>query len=329
MKKTPQFQDYANDASPKLTQQFVYRGKTFALPFAFNNMMVWQHTGLLKEQGLDVASGTWSFNDFRAYAQKLTKRQGDQTTQWGAVMLVMPPTSPFHLCPWVFNNGVDGILGGPAQDKPLVTEAGFIDAVKLVHDLVFKDRTMAGPDWKYEGGGIKAMTNGVTAMMLAGRWPMSTMLQAKFTDFEVQLWPKGTRQVTEVGCNLYPLLKAAKNPDAAWAFETLLLSKESIQHLTITKGIGIPARRSIAQVAEFANLPPKGGKLWYESIDRPDIPVMSVTAPPDYTKMESIMREHITRIFANQVTVEEGLRTLQKALEQMVAERPKAWAERF
>jgi multiple sugar transport system substrate-binding protein len=320
MDATPELQDYFADVSPELAKVFVYNGKTYSLPYDFNNMMIWLNTKRLEEEGLELPPEDWTVEDFRRYANTLTRRDGDNVTHYGFSFW----TSPFGLCPWLFNNGLDGMMTGDNLEIPLMSDPAYAEVIQFLHDLMYVDKVVPRTD----AGNTVSFEAGTVAMQMAGRWPLSGYMQNNFQDFEVVYWPKGTRRVTEVGCGSLPIFTDAQEPDAAWAYITHLLRKDSIAYMVST-GANIPARRSVGTAPEFVAVPPIGGKLWYESIDREDIPVISVTAPPDFSEMEQISNRHLSQIFADEVTVIDGLAACQSEMEAMVARRPAAWAEKF
>jgi len=317
---SPELDDYFEDVSPKLAEVFVYQGKTYGLPYAYNNMMVWFNTKRLEEEGLDVPPADWTFSDFLTYAQALTKKDGDRTTHYGCSFW----TSAFGLCPWLMNNGLEGMMGGPALDQPLMTDPAFVEVIQYLHDLIYKHEVAPRMDATETG----SFESGTIGMTLAGRWPISGFLESGFEDYEVQYWPKGTRQVTEVGCGSWPIFSASDHKEEAWEWEKWLLQRESIAYF-VSKGANIPSRRSIGYSDEFVALPKNSGRLWYESIDRDDVPVLSVTSPPDFNEMENISGRYLSQIFADELNIEEGLTAFQEEIQNMVERRPASWHEVF
>lgn len=317
---TPELQDYFDDVSPDLAKVFVYNGKTYSLPYDFNNMMIWFNTKRLAEEGLEMPPEDWTYADFRRYANALTKRDGDNVTHYGFSFW----TNPFGLCPWLFNNGVDGMMTGDNMETPMMADPAYVEVVQFLYDLMYVDKVVPRAD----AANTVNFEAGTVAMQMAGRWPLSGYLQNDFEDYEVAYWPTGTRRVTEVGCGSWPIFTASTDPDAAWAYIAWLLRKESIEYMVST-GANIPSRRSVGTSPEFTALPQNSGKLWYESIDRKDIPVLSVTAPPDFSEMEQISNRHLSQIFADEVAVVEGLAACQAEMQEMVARRPAEWNAMF
>lgn len=317
---TSELDAYFDDVSPELANVFVYGGKTYGLPYDYNNMMIWFNVNRLAEEGLDMPPEDWTFSDFREYAAALTKRDGNNTTHYGFSFW----TAPFGLCPWLFNNGLEGMMGGDDLSTPLQEDAAYREVIQLLYDLMYADETVPKPDAPLTGN----FEAGTQAMLMAGRWPLSGFLQNDFRDWDVQYWPQGARRVTEVGCGSWPIFAASPHPEAAWQFEVKLLQRESIAYFVST-GANIPSLRSVGYSEAFVSLHDRSGRLWYESIDRDDIDVMSVTSPPDFSEMEAISNRYLSQVFANELGIDDALASTQRELQAMVERRPADWAAKF
>ena len=317
---TPELDAYFDDVSPELANVFVYGGKTYGLPYDYNNMMIWFNVNRLAEEGLDMPPEDWTFSDFREYAAALTKRDGNNTTHYGFSFW----TAPFGLCPWLFNNGLEGMMGGDDLSTPLQEDAAYREVIQLLYDLMYADETVPKPDVPLTG----SFEAGTQAMLMAGRWPLSGFLQNDFRDWDVQYWPQGARRVTEVGCGSWPIFTASPHPEAAWKFEVKLLQRESIAYFVST-GANIPSLRSVGYSEAFVSLHDRSGRLWYESIDRDDIDVLSVTSPPDFSEMEAISNRYLSQVFANELGIDDALASTQRDLQAMVERRPADWAAKF
>lgn len=317
---TPALDAYFDDVSPELANVFVYGGKTYGLPYDYNNMMIWFNVNRLADEGLDMPPEDWTFGDFREYAAALTQRDGNNTTHYGFSFW----TAPFGLCPWLFNNGLEGMMGGDDLSTPLQEDAAYREVIQLLYDLMYVDETVPKPDAPLTGN----FEAGTQAMLMAGRWPLSGFLQNDFRDWDVQYWPQGARRVTEVGCGSWPIFAASPHPEAAWQFEVKLLQRESIAYFVST-GANIPSLRSVGYSEAFVSLHDRSGRLWYESIDRDDIDVMSVTSPPDFSEMEAISNRYLSQVFANELGIDDALASTQRELQAMVDRRPADWAAKF
>ena len=229
-----------------------FGGKTYGLPYDYNNMMIWFNTKRLAEEGLEVPPEDWTFDDLLTYAKKLTKRQGDQVTNWGFQWWY----GVFDLDPFLFNNGLDGVMTGDHLEKPMANDPKFVEVIQMLYDMIYTDKVMPRLDAETSA----TFENGSIAMMPAGRWPIAGYIEHQFEDYEVQYWPKKARRVTEVGCGSWPIFANSLHKQEAWAWESWLLRKDSSQYI-VSQGANIPSRRSVGESADFVKLPKNSGKL--------------------------------------------------------------------
>ena len=106
------------------------------------------------------------------------------------------------------------------------------------------------------------------------------------------------------------------------------MQRESIAYFVSTEA-NIPSLRSVGYSEAFVSLHDRNGRLWYESIDRDDIDVLSVTSPPDFSEMEAISNRYLSQVFANELGIDDALASTQRELQAMVERRPADWAAKF
>ena len=74
-------------------------------------------------------------------------------------------------------------------------------------------------------------------------------------------------------------------------------------------GVAIPARRSVAESADFLAHPEHAG-LFYKSLSY----AAPVQAPVNYADVERILMRHLGQVIANEVTPEDGLKAADQEL---------------
>ena len=312
--------EYSNDVSPKLVSVAEFGGKTYGLPYVFNNLMIWMNTKRLQEEGLDMPSEKWTWAEFREYARALTRKEGDQTTHFGTTI----NTDPYWVDGWIFNKGMSGPMGGDAWEEPMVTDPRYIETIQYFHDLIHEDGSAPRPD----AVATAQFETGTIGMYWCGHWVLDGYLDQGFEDFEVAYVPQDTDWATVVGCGFWPIHTACAHKQEAWELVSWMLNPDRIVKYNLL-GPSTPVHRSIGYSEDFVKWPKNTGERWYESIDRDDIKVRSVTSPPDYSEMDTILQRHLKTILIGETEVESGLQSAQKELEEMVARRPAYWAEIF
>jgi ABC-type glycerol-3-phosphate transport system substrate-binding protein len=161
--------------------------------------------------------------------------------------------------------------------------------------------------------------NGQIAMFGAGRWPIATLLP-KFTDFDIQLYPRGDTYKTVFGGAGYPILKSSKNPDLAWEYQKFTVSAASEQQYVGTAdkpGDSIPSLRSVSQTISKVGVPPANSDLFYNSIDKYPT-LVPYPAPAKYSAFESTVLRNLQLIFAGEKSVPDGLKSMQSDLSSIV-----------
>ena len=89
----------------------------------------------LQQAGLDAPQAGWNWEDWLDLSEKLTTRQGDKVERFGTQVGPWGQTQGYN---WIVLNGGD-ILNEDKTAFKFGEEAG-LDAIKFVHDLVYKYR---------------------------------------------------------------------------------------------------------------------------------------------------------------------------------------------
>lgn len=93
------------DLEPNTVSSFSFKGKLAGVPFANSTVLLYYNKNMFKEAGLDPNKPPQTIDEMGQYAVKMTKRNGDQVTQWG--LSVTP--DQYHLSSWIGMQG--GYIG--------------------------------------------------------------------------------------------------------------------------------------------------------------------------------------------------------------------------
>lgn len=311
----PEAEALLDDIAPNLVEGFTIDGNVLALPFAWNNMVIYYNTDVFAEAGVAVPTADWSWEEFRETAAALSKdTDGDGTNDAYGFTWASNEIFP-GILPWVANSGgnlVSDDVCSATADSPEVTEA-----VEFLNGLI-ADGIAPAP--MPMGDVFTRFQNGQVAMFGAGRWPITSFVPAGFTAFDIQLYPTGDTYRTVAGAGAYPILTTSDNPDLAWEYQKFTVSEEIQQQYVGTPeapGDGIPALRSVAQKIVDDGVPPSNSALYYGSID--DHPgLVPFPAPQKYSEYESAVLRHLQLIFAGETSVADGLAAMQADLDSVV-----------
>jgi len=257
---------YARDLSPYITRDrydlsdffqqefraFRYKGDVYALTDNWDTQILYYNKDLFRKAGMAFPSASWTWQDFRAAAIKLTHGSGP-SKQFGAVFTSW--FAPVYDLIWSYGGDIFSADG----KSTLLNQPAAENAIQWLADLYNKDKVSPtpamlgsnGPDLRFMGGRVAMMIDG-------GRWWASEFVGPPgITKFDwaaapIPKGPAGRANFFHIGC--YLIARSAKNPDAAWEFLKFLLSKQGIA-IAAADQQGIPSRLSLANDPSFAKDP--------------------------------------------------------------------------
>jgi len=286
-----------HDTVPVMFDVLSYKGAQIALPFDWNNMMVWYNTKLFGQLGLAPPQAGWTGDDFLAMCAKLKKNGVFGTSLWASGL--------FGLEAWSLAAGANLLSSDWSRSNALAK--GNVEAWEFMHDLVFKHRYAQRPGSIPDTNLFEARRIGT---FLAGRWPLFQLKANKFLYGDVTPFPSlnGAQRKTIIGIGGYPIFKQSKNPEAAWELSKFM-SGPVAQYEWSSRGTNIPARRSLAY-ANWMN-PPAHYKEFYDSLGSNTV---AVTAPPQYNEVDASVTRWYSQMMTGQVAPRTALQGLDKDL---------------
>ncbi len=201
-----------------ITQKYNQKnGVYFGITSAMDEAALVYNVEMLEEAGLDSSPTAISdWEEFKTYAQKLTRKEGDKTIRWGYSAGFYPEV--FNS--WLVANG--GSFYGENEAPAFASRQG-LETARFLKEL-------------YELGVIGgALANRTAAMSHGGNWvPYFLQQQAPDLRFRLTSYPKGPsgrgRGTTTWG-NMYSITKTTKYPDLAWEFLKFYTSLEAMEQM--------------------------------------------------------------------------------------------------
>jgi multiple sugar transport system substrate-binding protein len=313
MKGDPEIDDFLKDVSPRLLEVFRVDGKTYELPFDWNNMVMYYNTKMLQKEGVRPPAKEWTKDDFLKLAQQLTKRSPSGEAEvfgFGFAVQYFSGTMP-----WMFANGTN--LLSDDWTKSNLKDPRVHEVLQFMQDLVWKYKVSPKPPASHADI-YSLMAAGKVAMAGGGRWPVLQMTKAGFSDFDIQYFPKWKEQVTEYGLGGFVILKSTKYPQESWKWLKFLTTKRALEIMTQV-GQAIPSRRSVASSPVMFELPPKNAKIFYESIEGAN--AKAVPSPATYNRIESTWRRYLGRVLANEMAPAAALQEADKEFTEILSSR--------
>ncbi len=300
MRDAHEMEDYFSDVSPKLVNAFKYKSQQLALPFEWNNIVIFYNTTLFKKAGIVPPGPNWTGDDFRVVARKLRSI--------GAYGLNLWSGNTDFVAAWM--DAAGGGLYNSNLTKSNATDPANVVAMQFLQDLVWKDKTSprpGAPDFPlFEAGRV--------GMFAAGRWPVLSFNLAKFSAYDVQYFPQlSPQRRTLFGVGGYPIYKHSKYPEEAWTFLKFMSSRQAQQYVT-QLGFSIPSRRSIAYDPALM-IPPHNYRIYYDSLAA----ATPVPAPPQFNEVETALDAVYSKMIANEMTPAAMLKTLDGQINTILA----------
>jgi sn-glycerol 3-phosphate transport system substrate-binding protein len=190
-------------------------GKTWGVPFQRSTIVLYWNKDAFKEAGLDPEKAPASWEEMRAFAEKLTKRDASgNTTQWG----VQIPSSGFPY--WLFQGlttPAGATLANEAGDRTFYDKGEVIEALTYWVDLAKKKVHPPGiVEW---GTTPKDFFERKVAMMWTTTGNLTNVrTNAKFP-FGVAMLPAHKRRGSPTGGGNFYISKKASAAEQAAAFQ--------------------------------------------------------------------------------------------------------------
>jgi multiple sugar transport system substrate-binding protein len=198
----------------------------------------------------------WTWEQFRDTAKKLTVKDGDKVTQYGAFGL----ESFYMTAAEIFSNG--GKLFNQDGTKMALNTQESKEVLQSIYDLRVKDG--AAPTAKtLESIGMNAnqmLQTGKVAMVVDGSWALQELATMGFP-VGVAALPKFKNATTHGQAHVHAAAAKTKHPKEA--YELLkFLSSEEYQIQNIKEGLWMPNRKSLYTE--------EGIQKWYNKSVHPD-----------------------------------------------------------
>jgi multiple sugar transport system substrate-binding protein len=256
--------DYFDRSYP----QYEWKGKKHGISKGMSNQSLYVNQTLFEQAGLAAppvkgSAAGWDFDAFLRTAERLTRRTGGETTQWG---FVLGRGLRGGWGQWVRANGAE--IFDKDFTRCLLGEARAVEALQLMQDLMYRYRVAPTPGEEAAAGGAGPMFigQGIVGMRIDPVSNLGNHRQATF-QWDLAVNPSGPagrgRRVTTGGGQAWLIPSASRNQEAAWALVTHATTVEAVKEMSPT---WYPARRSALAwlLAQDPQLPPRNRAVGQE-----------------------------------------------------------------
>jgi multiple sugar transport system substrate-binding protein len=291
-----------SDYYPQSLDAFRYQGTLMCVPQNISNLEVYYNKDLFAANNVAEPTADWTWDDFLAAAQAMTRDTNGDGTMDTHGLGVEPQL--IRLAPFVWANGGD-IVDNP--DKPTKLTLDTPEAREALQWFVDLQRsykvTPNEAEAKSEDVESRFM-NGRIGMVLASRASTPSFREIEGFEWDVAPLPMKKEKSTILHSDAYCIASASKNKDLAWAFVEYAQGPDG-QTRAAKLGRTVPSRKDIAQSEAFLDptQAPASSQVFLDMIPHMQlVPIIST-----WPQVEGVVNEELERAFYGVITVDEAI----------------------
>lgn len=296
--------DKEYDASrvyPKALEAFQFKGKLYAMPSTFSDVVLFYNKKLFDAAGVAYPTPDWTWADERAAAAKLTNKAK------GVYGDYQPVT--FHeFYKALAQNG--GSFLSEDGKKATFNDAKGLEAAQW---LLSKPGTVQ-PTVAEIGGkadyDTALFTSGKLAMWHNGIWQISPLAGTAGLDFDIVTEPGNTQKANAVFMNATAVSAKTGKATAAWTWARFLGSSQTTVETRLASNWELPAVNDQAAFDSYLKkTPPANRKAVFDALN-------NIALPPVLDAQQSKMQDLVTQALEKAAS---GQATPQQALDDAAA----------
>ena len=287
-------------------------GEQVGIPYSLSTPVLYINRDILREAGLsEEGPTTWEeVSEFAGVIKEKTGKYGfymqEPADFWAQQGLV--ESNGAHM----LSTAEDGTV-----QAAFASEEG-IEAMQLVADMI-ADGSALHVSWEE---GFQSFVDGNCAMMyttIARRAATQESAQFDVATGKSPTWGDKERVIPAGGCFLAITAQEEEQIAAAWEFEKYLYSVESMAAWTIGTGY-VPPRNDVAEAENGLKDFLAENEMMNAAIEQMDGVVSWASFPGDAgLQAEQMLLDMRDQIFGGQVTAEEGMKSTQNAINELLA----------
>lgn len=199
---------------------FSYKKGVYGVPRDNDTKVIFYNKDLFRKAGVAFPKSTWTYDDLRNIAKKLTVRQGSRVVQYGYAF----ETGQWRL--YIWQHGSELFDNDRNPHKLTFDNAKAAAGLQFMADLINKDKVTPAPTQLADSTTIGPLfTSGQVAMAFGNHGLVPSLTQTSGLHWDVVGMPhfKGYKTVNVAGGAGYTISRWTKNPAAAltlWEFIT-------------------------------------------------------------------------------------------------------------
>lgn len=307
-----------SDFYAQALEPFRYQGQVYCIPQNLSSLVVYYNQDLFTRAGVPFPQAGWTWEDFLAAAQALTRDTNDdgQTDQFG---LGMEPTL-MRLSPFIWQN-----LGEVADENENPTRLMLdmpenFDSIYFFTELQTKHHVVPNAEQEAGESSESRFLNGTVGMYLNSRRVVPTLRETAAFNWDVAPLPVKEAAASILHADGYCMPSASKQKEAAWAFIEFANSVEG-QTIIAATGRTVPSLITVAESPAFLNpaLKPASSQVFLDAI--PTIRAFPIL--PFWAELERVVDDELERAYYGQTTIPEAVQAIQLRSEDVFVENQK------
>ena len=189
----------------------------YGVPENLQSMVLFYNKDLFDKAGMKYPDSTWTWQDTVAAAQKLTVREGDQTSQWGMDLGALGVWWGSQTLSWAQDSGYFDKVLEPTKFQ--MQDPANITTMKFLQDLIWKEKIIPDAVQRQAAGqDVGVFQSGKAAMIPDGTWGIAGFSALPFK-WDVAPLPKWeAKRVVPYWLGGWVIPKATKVPEGAFEY---------------------------------------------------------------------------------------------------------------
>ncbi|MFL5807858.1 MAG: ABC transporter substrate-binding protein [Roseiflexaceae bacterium] len=289
-------------------------GKLHGIPYDEGPGNLYYNKDLFDKAGMKYPDESWTLEDLKAAAVKLTSGEGPNKI-FGLADLPSPGNglmAPAYLFPF----GAQ-YLSEPKEDQCLINKPEAVAAMEWWEELRQKGAIPSPAD--VQNLAWPAFQFGKIAMFYEGSWATPPIRENSKFNWDVAIWPKGPKAHSTFSAgSCYTITRDAKTPDAAWIYLNDYLSTAGQAYMWGVTGRGSPARLSAWPSYLGSKFAPPGAKFIQQAMTT--IATHDIIDQPSGPKVTQVAQPIWDLVVAGQLKVKDALDQVFAAVDPIIAE---------
>ncbi|RJP51792.1 MAG: sugar ABC transporter substrate-binding protein [Anaerolineaceae bacterium] len=281
---------------------FIYEGQLMCIPQNLSSLVVYYNKELFDQANVPYPAADWTWEDFLATAQALTKDTNDDgaTDQFGVGI----EASLIRFAPFVWQAGGDLVDDETNPTTLMLDTDEAFDAIDFFVSLQTVHHVVPNAEEEIAQDSESRFINGITAMFFNSRRGVPTYRESAVFDWDVAALPQGETKAGILHADGYCLPSASKNKNAAWVFIEFANSAEG-QTIVAASGRTVPSLKAVANSPAFLDpkARPANSRVFLDTI--PFMRALPVHA--NWAEIEDAAGEEIWRAFYGEADPYEAL----------------------